>query len=510
MFNDSNLLFVKALAAKEWQKRKEEEKSKFHSLMEYYRENPLDFFVERLGIRRETIDWTIIPQYHNHKWDGTVNPLMAIIKSLQDKKWCGVESATGTGKTHLGALVVRWFLETHPNSLVVTTAPKQDQLELHIWKELSKLQNKFPVGEWLSLKLRMNPKDDSWVAVGFVAGIKADEEITTKAQGFHAEHMLFILEETPGIPDSIISAFENTCTGSNNLILAFGNPNHELDTLHRFCERKDVEHIIISAHDHPNVVLKDDSFIPGAASIAGINRINTKYGSTEHPLALSRTRGICPQQAEDALIRREWITHIQRNLDPEQFMLDIVPALGVDVANSETGDEAAICEGVGAYCIGVDAFACPDANRLGRTTIAHKIREKKIRPENVGVDGVGVGAGTVNALKEVGFKVINLIGGEKQIELKNQSERFLNLRSQMYWQAREDIKNGNVWVPLDPELVADLTVPKWAENDKLIKVESKDEIKKRLGRSPNKGDAFVYWNFVRQGFYKPKIIKVRI
>ena len=174
-----------------------------------------------------------------------------------------------------------------------------------------------------------------------------------------------------------------------------------------------------------------------------------------------------------------------------------LPALGVDVANSETGDEAAICEGVGACCIGIDAFQCPDSNRLGRVTVAQRMKEKKIRQENVGVDGVGVGAGTINALKEIGYKVSNLIGGEKAIVIKDQAEKFNNLRSQMYWQARQDIKNAEVWVPNDPELIADLCTPKWTENDKVIIVESKDEIKKRIGRSPNKGDAFVYWNWVR-------------
>lgn len=489
--------------------KKREEREQEENLRAYYRDNPLEYFEKRLGIRKESIKWSLLPEYKNHRWDGTPDPLFAIIQGLQAGKWIGVESATGTGKTHFGAMVVRWFLETQTNSLVVTTAPKERQLKLHIWKELTKLQNKAPVGEFLSLALRMVPGQDHWIATGFVAGVKADEDVTTKAQGFHAENMLFVLEETPGIPEPIISAFENTCISENNLILAFGNPDSEFDALHKFCMRDDVEHIIISALDHPNVVLKNGSFIPGATSLNGINKIITKYGSPEHPLALSRTRGICPKQSEDALIRLEWIKYIQENLDPEQFKIDKTRALGVDVANSETGDEASICEGIGAYCLSVEAFKCPDANQLGKIKVAQRMADKRITPDFVGVDGVGVGAGTVNALKEIGLKVNNLIGGERQIEIKGQTELFNNLRSQMYWQTREDIKSADVWVPNDPELIADLTAPKWTETDKVIKVESKDDIKKRLGRSPNKGDAFVYWNFVRQGFYKKKTIKAR-
>jgi hypothetical protein len=69
----------------------------------------------------------------------------------------------------------------------------------------------------------------------------------------------------------------------------------------------------------------------------------------------------------------------------------------------------------------------------------------------------------------------------------------------MYWQLREDLRNDpDISLPDDEELFADLVTPKWETKNGKIVVESKEDIKKRLGHSPNKGDAVVYWNWIRQ------------
>lgn len=488
-------MFEISLAAKaelELRKRQQERRASRDSLREYYQMNPLTYFSDRFGIKPETIDWGRLPEYAERKWDGTPNPMMAILNALVSGKWVGVESATGTGKTHLGALIVYWFLENFENSLVVTTAPKKDQLSLHIWREIGRLYDRFNTGDLTTLKLRMQAGNDDWLAAGFVAGVKANEESTTKAQGFHAEHMLIIIEETPGMPAPVITAFQNTSVGTHNLILAFGNPDHQHDNLHKFCAQGNVEHVRISAYDHPNVVLNNPDYIPGAASMVGINRMLNKYGSSENPFFLSRARGISPAQSQDSLIQLKWcIDAKERELEASG-----IPALGVDVANSEAGDKAAIAYGVGPVLIEIKDFQCPDSNQLGKRDVANWMKEKSVRAENVGVDGVGVGAGTVNALKEIGHKVKNLIGSESPVKHKGE-EDFNNLRSQMYWQMREDLKNGLIKLPEDEELFADLTVPKWSVQNGKIVIESKEKIKERLGRSPNKGDAAIYWNWIR-------------
>lgn len=502
MIND---IQIAALAELELRKRREEQKKNNEELKSFYQKNPLEYFNKRLGIPRETIDWNLNSEYKNHKWDGSENPLMQIINHLANNKWVGVESATGTGKTFLGALLVFWFLENFENSIVITTAPKREQLSLHIWKEIGKLFPKFGRGELTSLKIRMNANKEDWIAVGFIAGVKTDEESTTKAQGFHAKHLLIIFEETPGIPQAIITAFQNTCVSEHNLILALGNPDNERDNLHRFCLQENVEHIRISAYDHPNVVLKNPNFIPGAATEDGIKRIINHFG-IDSPLALSRTRGLSPKQSNDSLIKLDWCMNAVERYNEycnEEGIINLnkVPGfigLGVDVANSEFGDKAAFAFGKGEICYSIQDFQCPDSNQLGHQ-IYILMKEQNINEKYLGIDGVGVGAGTINTLKEYGIKSkeINLQGAAQQVKT-GQEEKFNNFRSQMWWQAREDLRLGTVGMVNDIDLIADLTTPKFEIKNGKIYVESKEEIKKRLGRSPNKGDAFVYWNWRRK------------
>lgn len=434
------------------------------SAKEYYASNPLDYFRDRLGIKPETINWNLLPQYKEHNWDGTVNPFMCILNALVNNQWCGVESATGTGKTFIGALIVLWFLDCFDNSLVVTTAPKEAQLSLHIWKEIGKLHSKFNKGSLTSLQLNMSddPNKKDHLAVGFVAGVKAGEEASTKAAGFHAENLLIILEETPGIPGAIIAAFNNTCTSPHNLILAFGNPDSQSDQLHTFCKQPNVTHIRISAYDHPNVVLNNASFIPGAASIEGIKRIQNRFGEGAQ-ITLSRTRGISPTESQDSLIKLSWC-HAAR--DKWQIYADERGrineseitgkySLGVDVANSDKGDKAAIARGRGDVLIEVNDFQCPDANQLGKRDVLDIMKRYNISPQNVGVDGVGVGVGTINALKEMKVHVLDLKGGAAA-ERHSGAEEFKNLRSQMYWQLRQDLQYGLISLPDDAELFLSL------------------------------------------------------
>jgi hypothetical protein len=54
-----------------------------------------------------------------------------------------------------------------------------------------------------------------------------------------------------------------------------------------------------------------------------------------------------------------------------------------------------------------------------------------------------------------------------------------------------DQKGGSVIALPDPELRADLTAPTYDVTDRGIRIEGKDDIRARLGRSPGNGDAVV-------------------
>lgn len=488
-----------------------------------YQKRPVEWIVEKLGVPEKTLRWSLNDGYPDHKWDGDKDPIVLILEALARGEDVGVESATGVGKTFIAACIVLWFLACFEDAIVITAAPKEDQLLLHVWKEIGNLwdrfQRWFPQAELSQGKVRMRPMDsgkEKWAATAFVCGVGADEESATKAQGFHAKHMLWITEETPGVHNAIMNAIAHTRTADHNPHLALGNPNHRQDQLHRFCKNKWVTHIRISAFDHPNMVAKQD-IVEGAIGPRRLGERIEEYGEGSR-LYQSRIRGISPAEAEDALIKWEWCEAAADRYNDQSFRVGTA-ALGVDVANSEDGDKGAIARWQGACCTEVEDFPCPDANELGRRVVL-EARDHDIDQRQIGVDSVGVGAGAVNEAKRLGMKVRQISSGQKAIPRLDtdlmwsethqegdttsargarvvEAERFGSLRDQVWWWMREDLRRGTCALPYDLELFQDLTTPTVKYDNGIIRVEKKEETVKNLKRSPNKGDACCYGNWVR-------------
>lgn len=480
-----------------------------------YQKAPIRWAVEQLGIGEHTLRWSLNPGYDRHQWDGTRDPLAVLYRAVADWKDAGVESGTGTGKSFGVAVLILWFLACFEGARVFTFAPKEDQLRLYIWMEIGKLwprfQAHFPDASLTDLTLRMRGgTDDSWVARGYAVGVKVGEDVSTKASGMHAEHMLLVYEEGPGNPVQVMEAGKNACTAPHNIRVAIGNPNHQLDPLHKFCTEPGVVPIRMSALDHPNVVCRDHTLIPGAVSQVSIDKRVAKYGMTS-PIYESRVRGLSPEQASDGLIRLEWLKaaaarYAQRKAEGK--IPTVVTGKGVDVANSEHGDRACIVDFADNVCVRVDAFPCPDANRLGRQ-VALEMQGAELNDQRCGVDAIGVGAGTVNELRRVKRHVVALYGSGKPMrrvekmpdgsvyEWSGDVNVFNNLRSQMHWQAREDLRTGVIDVEENPTLWEEALAHTFADDPKTV-VESKDEVRERLGRSPDTWDAFVMANWVRK------------
>ena len=517
---------------------------------ELWRRDPFLWAEERLGADRNTWHWSRRPEYSNgegHVWDGDVDPLASAWQNLADGNWAALMSATGTGKTHLLAHVCLWFLDCWPDSLIVTAAPKAEQLKVNLWKEIGSLFGKLrrirPHARLTSLKLLADgrlaegnaPEDgDSfagWQIIGFSTQVSAGEAANVKGQGLHRAHMLIVCDETPGIAHSVMTTFEQTSVGEHNLIFAVGNPDHSTDGLAMFSRNADVVARRISAYDHPNVVCGRD-VIPGAVTQKSIDRRREKLGE-ENPIFVSRVRGIVPEQAVDALIKlrwimqacpwsKEWREYEQREGHPIAFV-DGYGAVGVDVAQSQTGDRAAVAYGFGNKLTELSAFQCPNATHLAYNLLGKEVAgmyrypiktvfEQKVHPSLCGIDAAGVGVATFNAMHEAGYKAIAIQNTIHKESIPEDAEGkplygFKSLRAQMYFALREDLQMGRVIFDIsDRQLISDLadelTKPTFQQTGGTIQVEDKAKIKQKLGgKSPDLADAVVYWNWVRSGRY---------
>lgn len=166
-------------------------------------------------------------------------------------------------------------------------------------------------------------------------------------------------------------------------------------------------------------------------------------------------------------------------------------------------------EGVGARLLGVDpardgpdrsALVFRQGRKVWRATsynglntmqltgiVARAIQEGKV--DKVFVDVVGLGAGVVDRLHELGHTeiVIPVGAGERA----NEPERFVNRKAEMWDAMRVWFENGPVQIPDSDELQADVVGPQadYQSNGQRLRIESKDDMEARGVRSPDLGDA---------------------
>lgn len=111
------------------------------------------------------------------------------------------------------------------------------------------------------------------------------------------------------------------------------------------------------------------------------------------------------------------------------------------------------------------------------------------------IDVIGVGASPYDVLQNARQPVHGINVSEKATAGdKSGRLRFFNLRSQLWWQMREDLDPANdtgAALPPDPELAKELCAPRWSLSGMTIQVESRDEIIKRVGRSPDRASALI-------------------
>lgn len=116
------------------------------------------------------------------------------------------------------------------------------------------------------------------------------------------------------------------------------------------------------------------------------------------------------------------------------------------------------------------------------------------------IDVIGVGSSVYDQMIVHGLKAFPINSAETSDRVDRTGQlHFVNKRAEMWWKLREalDPETGEeLALPDDRELLSDLTAPRWSLKSRGIQIESKDEIKKRIGRSPDLGDSAVYANSI--------------
>jgi phage terminase large subunit len=142
-----------------------------------------------------------------------------IVQAVFENPLVGVASCNAAGKSWLAARVALAFLELHPNSIVITTAPTWRQVKDVLWREIGTAyaESKFQYGPYnpTQVGLEINKK---WFAVGMST---KDRE---KFFGYHADWILVIVDEASGVEEPIFEGVDAVTPNKNAHVFYIGNP----------------------------------------------------------------------------------------------------------------------------------------------------------------------------------------------------------------------------------------------------------------------------------------------
>jgi len=114
------------------------------------------------------------------------------------------------------------------------------------------------------------------------------------------------------------------------------------------------------------------------------------------------------------------------------------------------------------------------------------------RPKAINVDVIGIGAGVVDRLKELGLPVVAVNVAEAESIRVGSDISFNRLRDELWWRGREWLEAKDCKLADDDETIAELTTPTYSFlSNGRIQVERKDDMKKRGVKSPNRADAWL-------------------
>jgi hypothetical protein len=444
----------------------------------------------------------------------------AILRDVQNCRRVSVCSGTARGKDFIAAVACVCFMYLTPkfndagelvgNTKIAMTAPTDRQVGNIMFPEVSRLVRRAKVlpGRLVGYDIRTDWEE--W----FLTGFKASKDNHEAWSGFHAANTMFVVTEASGIDQSIFDAIEGNLQGNSRLLIVF-NPNITTGYAAQSQKQPRWKKHRLDSLSSPNVVNKQE-IIPGQVDYewvkdkvenwcTPISRDNFTKGEGDfefegqfyrpNDLFRVKVRGMFPKVSADTLISLHWIEIAQENWrNAKQLKSDTPLRIGQDVAGMGR-DNSIACHRYNNY---VEKFEIVgQAGKADHMLVAGYLANLlRYRTNKAFIDTIGEGAGVYSRLIELGHtNAFSAKFSEGATDLNDVTGvyRFANMRAYCFWAVRDwlnPVNENNPCLPPCDQLTEELTEIKWKfRSDGSIIVEPKEDIKKRLKRSPDYSDA---------------------
>ncbi len=465
-------------------------KTRYQAFQQSYHDRPDAFMAE-------CIDWPEGSEPASYQLD--------ILAHLPSMHRVSARGPHGLGKSAMAAIALHWYALTRDGKdwRVITTASVWAQLIEYLWPEIHKWSRLIkwdvvgrepysPTKELFTLKLVLS--------TGRASAIASDD--SQRIEGAHADYILYIFDESKIVPDRTWNSAEGAMSaGKEKLWLAVSTPGEPVGRFFQIHAHEPgyedwwVRHVTLSEAIAANRIDGDWADQRkkqwGAGSSEYINRVLGQF-------AASGEKTVIPSLWIDAAVERG------RTANYDQPITHI----GMDIARFG-GDVTVFAPRSGSVVYECIEKGVSDTME----TAGEVVTLLRNNPGAIGViDVIGIGAGVYDRVNEVlrelygsNTEKIFPFTASLRSDWSDYSEQLLfrDSRSAAWWNMRQlldpayDEERGfQISLPDDSDLRAELVAPGYTSmSDGRVKVESKDDIRKRIGRSTNRADAVVmsFW-----------------
>ncbi|HEV8263727.1 MAG TPA: hypothetical protein VGQ06_02170 [Gemmatimonadales bacterium] len=413
-----------------------------------------------------------------------------IAQSVVANRKSHVRGAVGVGKDAAGGWIALWWAYAREGLCLVTSSTARQVVEQMMRREIGGAfrRAKLP-GELLTTGLRVGEETR-------ILAFTSQEGQSYR--GFHHPRTLVLISEASGVDAEAWEGLLDCAVGADDRVLVYGNPISPVGPFFDAYRRPGWHKIRVSALD----LIDTGREIPGAVTAEWVAEQDT-----DSPFYASRVLGEFPENAINALIRREWLEQAAA-LHKSGVLGDSQASYrcALDVAHSEMGDQSCLCITRGAVVHGFKLWREPNARTLRKHVVEalHALRIYRNVPADIPagmvsypdglppasgtlvVDARGVGGPVCDELRADNWPISKYDSGARA----KKADRFNNTRAESYWTLREKLEKGKLAMAYDADVWEELLALRWSENHKKqIEIESKKELRRTLGRSPDRADA---------------------
>ena len=410
------------------------------------------------------------------------DPWQARVLSLFPfKQRISMQASKGVGKTTGLSWLVLNFISTRPYAKIAVTSISGDNLTDGLWSEIGKWYRESPFLQkaFVLTKTRLFAREapETWFCSARTWSKSADatRQADTLA-GLHADYILFVIDEVGGVPDAVMATAEAAlASGIETKLVIAGNPTHNEGPLYRAATTEAHLWDLIKISSNP-----DDPNRSTRVSVQWAREQIEKYGVDADWVRVN-VFGEFPKNSLNTLLGPDEVRAAINRHVPEESFTYAQKRLGVDVARF--GDDKTVIF----PRQGLMSFMPVELRNARSNEIAARLLDAKNKwnSEVELVDGTGgYGSGVVDSLIQAGHNPHEIHFSGKAID-----NRYHNKRAEMWFSMAEWIKRGGS-LPNVTELVKELTTVQYGitPQGRFI-IEEKDQVKDRLGHSPDYADA---------------------